>query len=111
MCARKHISLAACVSSLTGPHGLALSIRARCLLRSDSSFVGAGKLVNWHNTFSMFDRDGGGDIDHREIGLLFRQLGYTPSDAEIRALVYEADSDDNGSIDFEEFCLLMPRRS
>ena len=56
----------------------------------------------------MFDRDGGGDIDHREIGLLFRQLGYTPSDAEMRALVSEADNDDSGSIDFEEFCLLMP---
>ena len=30
-----------------------------------ASFVAPGQLINWHNTFSMFDRDGGGDIDHR----------------------------------------------
>ena len=35
------------------------------LAEADASFVAPGKLIDWHNTFSMFDRDGGGDIDHR----------------------------------------------
>ena len=64
---------------------------------------------NWLNTFNKFDRDGAGDINHHEIGLLFLQLGFRPTDAEIRALVSEVDNDSSGTVDFEEFCLLMLR--
>ena len=64
---------------------------------------------SWLGTFKMFDRDGGGDISLQEIGLLFRQLGYAPAEAEMRALVDEVDADDSGTVDFEEFCLLMLR--
>jgi len=64
---------------------------------------------NWHTTFNKFDRDGAGDINHHEIGLLFLQLGFRPTDAEIRALVSEVDNDSSGTVDFEEFCLLMLR--
>ncbi len=71
--------------------------------------VGENELINWNSTFKMFDRDGGGDISLQEIGLLFRQLGYAPAEAEMRALVDEVDADDSGTVDFEEFCLLMLR--
>ena len=51
---------------------------------ADSGFVSAEELLNWHNTFKMFDRDGGGDVDLKELGLMFRQLGYSPSGARYR---------------------------
>ena len=76
---------------------------------ADSSLAGAGEVDNWLNTFNKFDRDGAGDINHHEIGLLFLQLGFRPTDAEIRALVSEVDNDSSGTVDFEEFCLLMLR--
>ena len=76
---------------------------------ADSSLAGAGEVDNWYTTFNKFDRDGAGDINHHEIGLLFLQLGFRPTDAEIRALVSEVDNDSSGTVDFEEFCLLMLR--
>ena len=63
----------------------------------------------WHITFRKFDKDDEGDINHHEIGMLFLQLGFRPTDAEIRALVSEVDNDSSGTVDFEEFCLLMLR--
>ena len=32
-------------------------------------------------TFKEFDLDGGGDVDIRELGLMLRKLGQTPSDS------------------------------
>ena len=51
------------------------------------------QLAIWHNTFRMFDRDGGGDVDLREIGLMFRQLGQHPTEREMRLLIEEVDAD------------------
>ena len=68
------------------------------------------QLAIWHNTFRMFDRDGGGDVDLREIGLMFRQLGQHPTEREMRLLIEEVDADGSGTVDFEEFCNLMLRQ-
>ena len=67
-------------------------------------------LEKWHSIFSQFDRDGGGDVDLREIGLMFRHLGQKPSDAQMQLFVEEVDIDGSGTVDFEEFCLLMMRQ-
>ena len=65
----------------------------------------------WYNIFKTFDRDGGGDVDLRELGLMFRQLGQHPSEREMRLLIEEVDADQSGTIDFEEFCCLMLRQA
>ena len=64
----------------------------------------------WRETFKRFDRDGGGDVDLRELGLMFRQLGRAPSEEQMKLFIEEVDIDRSGTIDFEEFCLLMMRQ-
>ena len=68
------------------------------------------ELKLWHQTFVMFARDGGGDVDLRELGLMFRQLGQAPTEKEMKLLIEEVDADVSGTIDFEEFCCLMLRQ-
>ena len=57
--------------------------------------------------FSLFDLDGGGDIDATELGTVMRSLGANPSDDEIQKMIEAVDADGSGSIEFPEFCLLM----
>ena len=67
-------------------------------------------LHTWWETFQQFDRDGGGDVDLRELGLMFRYLGQTPPESEMRDMIEAVDYDASGTIDYEEFCLLMQRQ-
>ena len=61
----------------------------------------------FRDTFEFFDVDKGGDVDNRELGLMFRQLGLTPSDEEVERMIADFDYDHSGTIDFEEFCGMM----
>ena len=56
-----------------------------------------------YDVFKMFDADGSGDIDKKELRSVFRSLGQTISDADLEALVSRVDSDGSGDIDIEEF--------
>jgi calmodulin len=60
--------------------------------------------------FSLFDRDGDGSCDATELGTVMRALGQNPTDEELRDMIAEADADGSGSIDFNEFLVLMHRR-
>jgi len=57
----------------------------------------------------MFDVDGNGSIDKLELTAGLRALGGNPTDAEVNALIMEADSKvkPNGRIEFNEFCELI----
>ena len=67
------------------------------------------ELDQWQATFNFFDQDGEGDIDLKELGVVFRQLGMTPNHAQLAQMMSEIDADRSKKIDFEEFCLLMLR--
>ena len=75
-----------------------------------TEMAGPEALRLWDTTFKMFDRDGGGDVDLRELGLMFRQLGQQPSERQMLLLIEEVDADGSGTVDFEEFCCLMLRQ-
>jgi Ca2+-binding EF-hand superfamily protein len=41
-----------------------------------------------------------GDISVSELGEVMRSLGQTPSDSELQDMINDADTDNNGTIDF-----------
>ena len=57
--------------------------------------------------FKVFDADGSGAISSEELGQVMRSLGQSPNETELRDMIKEVDVDLSGSIDFEEFKMLM----
>ena len=58
-------------------------------------------------SFAIYDLDGDGKITMRELGSVMRALGHNPTEAEIQTIINLVDTDQSGSIDFQEFCKLM----
>lgn len=56
--------------------------------------------------FSFFDASGDGFIETSELVNMFRQLGKAITKSQLRDILAEVDVDENGMIDFEEYCLL-----
>jgi len=59
--------------------------------------------------FSVFDVDGSGNITVNELHSVMSQFGLT--DSELDEMLKEVDHDGDASIDFEEFCRLVPEES
>jgi len=60
--------------------------------------------------FGLFDKNGDGAIDAKELGALMKKLGLTPTDAELQDMINEIDYDGNGTIDFDEFLSLIGKK-
>merc|ERR1712232_83058 len=59
-------------------------------------------------TFDVFDEDGSGGLDDREIKFLMKEMGYTDLSPEaVMALILEVDEDGSGLIEFPEFAKMM----
>merc|ERR1712028_180912 len=57
--------------------------------------------------FDLFDTDGSGTIDAKELKVGMRALGFEPKKEEIQKMISDIDKDGNGDIDFEEFLGMM----
>ena len=57
--------------------------------------------------FDLFDTDGSGNIDQKELKVAMRALGFEPKREEIKKLISEVDKDGTGVIDFPEFLDMM----
>jgi len=57
--------------------------------------------------FKVFDRDGNGLISAAELRYVMMNLGEKLSDEEVDDMIREADIDDDGHINFEEFRRMM----
>merc|ERR1712072_526409 len=57
--------------------------------------------------FDLFDTDGSGTIDAKELKVAMRALGFEPKKEEIKKMISDIDKDDSGTIDFNEFLEMM----
>lgn len=57
--------------------------------------------------FRLFDSDGSGTIDVRELKAAMRALGFQVKKAEIRQMIADIDKDESGTIDMDEFIEMM----
>lgn len=67
-------------------------------------------IKEFREAFSLFDKDGDGSISVTELGIVMRNMGQNPTEAELKQMIAEVDADGNGQIDFAEFVTLMARK-
>jgi calmodulin len=64
-------------------------------------------VAEFKEAFSLFDKDGDGNITPIELGNMMRALGYDPTMPELEAIVSDANTSGSGAIDFPEFLMFM----
>merc|ERR1712216_839776 len=57
--------------------------------------------------FGLFDSDASGMIDIRELKAAMRALGFEVKNEELKKMVTDIDNDGNGTIEFNEFLMMM----
>lgn len=55
----------------------------------------------------MFDTDGVGKIDTKELKVAIRALGFEPKKEEIKKMIADIDPGDTGKLSFDDFLTLM----
>ena len=85
--------------------------------------------LEFKEAFSLFDKDGDGkittkvktccilqiltycnDYNSKELGTVMRSLGQNPNEEELDDMIKEIDEDGNGTVDFEEFLIMMSKK-
>lgn len=61
--------------------------------------------------FEMFDKNKDGKISCEELGVVLRTLGHRYSQTEVEEMIKNADKNDNGFVEYDEFLLMMKRWS
>ncbi|XP_052206271.1 caltractin-like [Diospyros lotus] len=57
--------------------------------------------------FELFDTDGSGTIDAKELNVAMRALGFEMTDEQINQMIADVDKDGSGAIDYDEFEHMM----
>ena len=77
---------------------------------SNEQIISEDKVNEFKEAFNIFDKDKDGYITTKELGDIMKNLGQSPSEAELQDMINEVDLDGNGTIDFKEFLGLMARK-
>ncbi|KAK4262291.1 hypothetical protein QN277_027871 [Acacia crassicarpa] len=57
--------------------------------------------------FELFDTDGSGTIDARELNVAMRALGFELTEEQINQMIADVDKDGSGAIEYDEFEYMM----
>merc|ERR1711964_84868 len=72
--------------------------------------MGDDQIQEIREAFDLFDTDGSGTIDAKELKVAMRALGLDAKKDEIRRMIDDIDKDGSGTIDFNEFLNMMTAR-
>ena len=65
------------------------------------------QLAEFREAFALFDKDGDQTISADELGTVMRALGQNPTPQEVQQMIDDVDENGDGTIDFDEFKVLM----
>lgn len=65
------------------------------------------EVAQLRDAFSLFDKNGTGQITKDDMGEVMRSLGLSPTESELQDMINEVDIDKSGAIDFSEFLKMM----
>ena len=65
----------------------------------------------WKTAFDWLDKDCDGMISVKDLNAAMRQCGYEVTEADLQDTIREIDADANGTVDWEEFQVLMVRKT
>ncbi|XP_010282705.1 PREDICTED: centrin-2, partial [Phaethon lepturus] len=60
--------------------------------------------------FDLFDTDGTGNIDVKELKVAMRALGFEPKKEEIKKMISDIDKEGTGKISFSDFLVVMTQK-
>jgi len=72
--------------------------------------LSAEQLAEFKEAFCLFDKDGDGRITSQELGIVMQSLGQHPTQEELEDMINEMDVDGNGTVDFDEFIMMMSKK-
>ena len=67
----------------------------------------AQKKQEIREAFELFDTDGSGTIDAKELNVAMRALGFEMTEEQINQMIADVDKDGSGAIDYDEFEHMM----
>lgn len=75
-----------------------------------AKYLSEQQVKDLRTAFDLFDKNKDGHISAEELGNVLRAMGQTPTDQDIKDIIREADTDKNGSIEFEEFKTIISKK-
>ncbi len=69
-----------------------------------------GQRAEFQAAFDFFDKNGDKQISAKELGVVMKNIGQHITEQELSQMIIEADEDGSGTIDFDEFLMLMSKR-
>lgn len=63
--------------------------------------------IDIREAFDLFDTDGTGKIDTKELKVAIRALGFEPKKEEIKRMIADVDNEGSGKLSFDDFLELM----